>query len=83
MKRILICGVAGFLGSHPAKELVAEAGCEVIGIDNLSTGRENNLEWIMREANFTLIRCDVASNEERSLELIAKVDQIYHFTKKK
>jgi len=78
MKRILITGAAGFLGSHLTKVLIA-AGCEVIGIDNLSTGRERNLEWIMREANFSLIQCDVASNEVLSLKSIANVDQIYHF----
>lgn len=77
MKRILITGVAGFLGSHLAKELIAD-GCEVIGIDNFSTGREKNLEGITSEANFRLIRMDVASNEILSFGRTTHVEEIYH-----
>src|SRR5579871_1449407 len=41
---ILVTGVAGFIGSHCAKHLV-HSGYPVVGIDNLSTGREESVRW--------------------------------------
>ncbi len=55
---VLISGAAGFLGSHLAERLVAE-GNRVIGIDNFSSGRRENLEGLRRSPDFTLIRGDL------------------------
>ena len=41
-KRVLITGIAGFIGSHVA-DIFVEAGHEVMGVDNLSSGKSNNL----------------------------------------
>lgn len=58
MKKILITGVAGFLGSHLAESLINE-GHFVYGIDNLSTGYKTNLKNIINHPNFEFIHHDV------------------------
>lgn len=77
MKPILITGVAGFLGSHLAIQLVS-AGCEVIGIDNLSTGREENLKPLAGNANFSFIHGDPAANGWLDRNELASIEEIYH-----
>jgi len=42
MKKVLVTGGAGFIGSHLCEELVYRGGCEVVSLDNYSTGSENN-----------------------------------------
>lgn len=56
--RILVTGAAGFLGSHLSDALIA-SGCEVVGVDNLCTGRMANLEQLKREPRFTLEEHDI------------------------
>ena len=51
MKRILITGGAGFLGSHLCDRFINE-GYEVIAMDNLITGDMKNIEHLMPLANF-------------------------------
>lgn len=71
MKRVLITGGAGFIGSHLAARLV-HAGNEVVCMDNLFTGRRANVEPLMEDHRFEFIRHDV--NDPFSIE----VDEIYH-----
>ena len=71
LKRILVTGGAGFLGSHICERLV-KAGHDVICLDNLFTSQKTNVEHLLGEANFEFIRHDVT--EPISLE----VDQIYN-----
>ena len=56
--RILLTGVAGFLGSHLADRLVAEQH-HVLGIDNLSTGNLRNLAHLSNEPRFDFIEQDI------------------------
>src|SRR5210317_372991 len=58
MKRALITGAAGFLGSHLADRLLAE-GYEVVGMDNLITGDLRNLDHLKAEPRFTFVEHDV------------------------
>ena len=51
MKRVLITGAAGFLGSHLCDRFIKD-GCAVIGMDNLITGRISNLEHLFKHENF-------------------------------
>lgn len=71
MKRILITGGAGFLGSHLCDKLIKE-GNEVICLDNFFTGRKQNIIHLLDNPNFELVRHDVTE------PYYAEVDQIYN-----
>ncbi len=72
----LITGGAGFIGSHLSEKLL-ELGQEVFIIDNLWTGKLENLAKIQKKKNFHLV-VDTILNESVMNELIFKVDHIYH-----
>ena len=71
MKRILVTGGAGFLGSHLCDRLLEE-GNDVICLDNLFTGSKDNIRHLLSNHYFEFIRHDVT--EPINLE----VDQIYN-----
>lgn len=71
MKRILITGGAGFIGSHLCERKLKE-GHEVICIDNYFTGRRKNVEQLLQYPGFELVRHDVTS------PYLAEVDEIYN-----
>lgn len=71
MKRILVTGGAGFLGSHLCKRLFAE-GNEVICLDNYFTGSKRNILPLMNEPYFEPVRADVCT------PYFAEVDEIYN-----
>lgn len=71
MKRILITGSAGFIGSHLCDRLLAE-GHEVICLDNFFTGRRKNIEHNLSHPYFEFVRHDVTS------PYMAEVDEIYN-----
>ncbi len=71
MKRILITGGAGFLGSHLCDILVKQ-GNDVICLDNYFTGRKENIKHLLDCKNFELIRHDVTQ------PILLEVDQIYN-----
>lgn len=58
MKRILITGGAGFIGSHLCRRFVTE-GVEVVCMDNLLTGRLENIEDLFGVDAYTFVRHDV------------------------
>ena len=74
--RILITGGAGFIGSHLAEKLLEE-GNDVYVIDNLSTGRLENIEPFKDKPRFHLTIGSVL-NRELMDKLISNVDQVYH-----
>ena len=71
MKRILITGGAGFIGSHLCERLLNE-GNEVICLDNFFTGSKDNIRHLLDNNNLELVRHDVTK------EYYAEVDQIYN-----
>lgn len=71
MKRVLVTGGAGFLGSHLCKALV-ENGDDVICVDNFYTGAKSNVYELLNRANFELIRHDI------TFPLYLEVDEIYN-----
>ncbi|MCP3902486.1 MAG: SDR family oxidoreductase [Planctomycetes bacterium] len=71
IKRILVTGGAGFLGSHLCDRLV-ERGEDVICVDNFFTSQKSNIEHLLDRPNFELIRHDVTH------PVFLEVDQIYN-----
>jgi UDP-glucuronate decarboxylase len=70
-KRILVTGGAGFLGSHLCERLVA-AGNDVMCVDNFFTGTKDNIEHLLENPHFELLRHDV------TFPLYVEVDEIYN-----
>ena len=60
MKKILITGGAGFIGSHLSKKLLNE-GNEVICLDNFFTGSKKNILELLSNPLFELIRHDICN----------------------
>jgi len=71
VKRILVTGGAGFIGSHLCKRLVAE-GNDVICADNFFTGSKDNVRELLGHPHFELLRHDVTQ------PLYVEADQIYN-----
>ncbi|MDD5099391.1 MAG: SDR family oxidoreductase [Syntrophales bacterium] len=71
MKRILITGGAGFLGSHLCDRLIAE-GQEVLCLDNFFTGSKENILHLLGNPHFEYIRHDITN------PIYIEVDQIYN-----
>jgi UDP-glucuronate decarboxylase len=71
MRRILVTGGSGFLGSHLCDRLI-EQGQDVICVDNFFTGSKSNIRHLLGNANFELIRHDV------TFPLYIEVDQIFN-----
>jgi UDP-glucuronate decarboxylase len=71
MKRILVTGGAGFLGSHLCTRLIA-AGEEVLCVDNFYTGSKYNIKELLSHPRFELLRHDI------TFPLYVEVDQIYN-----
>ena len=58
MKKVLITGVAGFLGSNLLKKFLGE-GHQVVGIDNLSMGKKENVKPYLDDPRFSFIEADI------------------------
>jgi UDP-glucuronate decarboxylase len=71
IKKILVTGGAGFLGSHLCDRLVAE-GHHVLCVDNYFTGSKKNIEHLLPNPNFEVLRQDVC------FPLYVEVDEIYN-----
>ncbi|HEY8172549.1 MAG TPA: UDP-glucuronic acid decarboxylase family protein [Dehalococcoidia bacterium] len=69
LDRVLVAGGAGFIGSHVCRELLAR-GCEVICLDNLSTGRLDNVDELLEHPRFTFIRGDVTRAPAIDVDLV-------------
>ena len=71
MKRILITGGAGFLGSHLCERLLAE-GEDILCLDNFFTGSKDNIRHLLGNHHFECIRHDITN------PIYLEVDQIYN-----
>lgn len=74
MKRAVVTGGAGFLGSHLCERLLAE-GHRVTAVDNLLTGSRDNLAHLADHPDFSFVEHDVT----RPFEIEGEVDYVLHF----
>src|SRR5512139_2565184 len=70
-RRILVTGGSGFLGSHLCEKLLTQ-GANVLCVDNFFTGNRQNIEHLLDDKHFELIRHDV------TFPLYVEVDEIYN-----
>lgn len=71
MKRVMVSGGAGFLGSHLCRKLLAQ-GNEVVCVDNYFTGTRANISELLENKNFDVQRHDI------TFSLYVEVDEIYN-----
>ena len=71
VKKILITGAAGFIGSHLCKKLID--GNKIIALDNLYTGSLDNLKEFQNNENFEFINHDIIN------QINLEIDEIYNF----
>lgn len=74
MKRVLITGAAGFLGSHLCDRFIKD-GYEVVGMDNLITGDLKNIEHLFSHPHFEFYHHDVS----KFIHVPGKLDYVLHF----
>jgi dTDP-glucose 4,6-dehydratase len=77
MKRVLVTGGAGFIGSNLCRKLLTSQ--EVIAVDNFITSTPDNVKQLLQNQHFTLIKHDITkpfSNSQRLL--LSNLDEIYH-----
>ena len=74
MKRALVTGGAGFLGSHLCERLIAE-GMSVVAVDNLVTGKTQNVAHLIGRDDFELVLHDVS----KPIEVAGPIDYVLHF----
>lgn len=77
MRKVLVAGGAGFLGSHLCERLLA-SGDHVVCVDNLATGRQKNIAHLTGKPGFTFIEHDIvqplpASITEQKFDIVANL----------
>lgn len=70
-KRVLVTGGAGFVGSHLCERLLEEK-CSVLCVDNFYTGTRENIQHMLSNTHFEVMRHDIC------FPLYVEVDEIYH-----
>ena len=74
--RALVTGGAGFIGSHLA-DLLIELNFEVVVIDNLSVGRQENIGHLVGNSKFTFVQADIC-NLDIIEPLFKGADWVFH-----
>jgi dTDP-glucose 4,6-dehydratase len=74
VKRAVVTGGAGFLGSHLCERLLGE-GIAVVCVDNLITGKRENVAHLLGRGDFSFVLHDVS----RPIEIEGEVDYVLHF----
>ena len=79
MKRALVTGGAGFLGSHLCERLLKD-GYEVVALDNLYTGTRENIAAFLSDPHFTFVEADVTDPAliTRHQALSARFEEVYN-----
>lgn len=75
--KILITGAAGFIGSHLCDSLIKKH--KIVGIDNLSMGRKENINHLRTNSNFTFHNVDIINTKDfENIFRIHSFDAIFH-----
>src|SRR5947207_12412708 len=74
LRRVVITGGAGFVGSHLCERFLSE-GSEVVCVDNLLTGRPGNVEHLLDHARFTFLE----DNVSEGMRVDGEVSAVLHF----
>ena len=74
--KILVTGGAGFIGSHLTEELLKQKH-QLIALDNLSTGRYENIEGLLKNSSFEFVEGDILDANLVD-KLVEKIDAIFH-----
>jgi len=74
MKRVLITGGAGFIGSHLC-DLFIDKGCHVICVDNFITGKKANIAHLLKKKNFEFVEHNVT----KYINVAGRLDYVLHF----
>lgn len=77
MKKVLVTGGAGFIGSHLCKSLLSD-GYEVMCFDNLITGSSKNIEYLLTNPNFKFIEADVCDDNSVNKFNKSSINYIFH-----
>ncbi|MBF0443792.1 MAG: GDP-mannose 4,6-dehydratase [Oligoflexales bacterium] len=76
--KAIVTGGCGFIGSHMV-DLLIKHDIETVVIDNITTGRLENLDHHMGEPLLKIIRADIAEDSFDISSLVADVDYVFHF----
>ena len=76
IEKVIVTGAAGFIGSNVV-DMLLKQGCEVIGLDNFSTGNEKFIKDASKNNNFQLVNCDLLQPNEFE-EYFHQSDIIFH-----
>jgi UDP-glucose 4-epimerase len=79
MKRVLVTGAAGFIGSHLCEALLQNQETKVIGIDNLRSGRWDRLNGDFVKIEKDIIEIDIT----QWLDILSQVDVVFHLAAEK
>ena len=74
--KVLVTGAAGFIGSNLSSKLL-EKGYQVVGLDNLSTGRQENLVDLQDKEDFRFIQGDI-NDLELLMDIMSDVSYVLH-----
>ena len=76
MKKVIVTGGAGFIGSHLTTKLI-QKGYKVVIIDNFNTGKLSNISHIKRNKNLSIAKFDIR-NKKKIRNLFKNVSFIFH-----
>ena len=80
MRKILVTGGAGFIGSNLAEKLVRDPDNFVVVVDNFLTGKEENVKSLLDKVNAKIIKCDVNNLHDISQVMLSySFDYVFHY----
>ncbi len=77
--KYIVTGAAGFIGSNLVERLLQDGQNQVLGLDNLSTGRVEFLKESLKSSNFKFLEVDI-TNKETLIEVFSGYEYVYHLS---